>query len=158
MNGTLLTWNGSKSWKLFNWSSQSPSKGRCISHGLPSTIDNAECSTSVSDKSEKGYNLCRVHVILTERRMLKLVLNVKYLLLLFFLTAANFYILGHIQGIIRVHYFLIWFLCWLFKKINTLSKLHEPDISRYSNTKNTKVLSRLILSNFTSNCKKKVVN
>ena len=34
--------------------------------------------------------------------MLKLVLNVKYLLLLSFLTAAEFYNLGHIQGIIRV--------------------------------------------------------
>ena len=34
--------------------------------------------------------------------MLKLVLNVKYLLLLYFLTAAEFYHLGHIQGIIRV--------------------------------------------------------
>ena len=37
------------------------------------------------------------------RRMSKLVLNVKYLLLLSFLTAAKFYNLGHIQGIIRVH-------------------------------------------------------
>ena len=70
-----------------------------MSHGLPSTTDNAECSTSVSDKSEKGYNLCRVHVILTERRMSKLVFNVKYLLLLFFLTVSEFYNLGHIQGI-----------------------------------------------------------
>ena len=33
--------------------------------------------------------------------MSKLVLNVKYLLLLSFLTAAEFYNLGHIQGIIR---------------------------------------------------------
>ena len=32
--------------------------------------------------------------------MLKLVLNVKYLLLLSFLTAAKFYNLGHIQDII----------------------------------------------------------
>ena len=39
----------------------------------------------------------------TGRRMSKLVLNVKYLLLLSFLTAAKFYNLGHIQGIIRVH-------------------------------------------------------
>ena len=30
-------------------------------------------------------------------------LNVKYLLLLYFLTVADFYNLGHIQGIIRVH-------------------------------------------------------
>ena len=34
--------------------------------------------------------------------MSKLVLNVKYLLLLSFLTDAEFYNLGHIQGIIRV--------------------------------------------------------
>ena len=33
--------------------------------------------------------LCLVHVIWTERQMLKLVLNVKYLLLLSFLTAAG---------------------------------------------------------------------
>ena len=46
--------------------------------------------------------LCPVHVIWTEHRMSKLVLNVKYLLLLSFLTAAKFYNLGHIQGIIRV--------------------------------------------------------
>ena len=32
--------------------------------------------------------------------MSKLVLNVKYLLLLSFLTSAEFYNLGHIQGII----------------------------------------------------------
>ena len=44
-------------------------------------------------------DLCMVHVIWTERRML----NVKYLLLLSFLTAAEFYNLGHIQGIIRMH-------------------------------------------------------
>ena len=31
------------------------------------------------------------------------VLNVKYLLLLSFLTAAKFFNLGHIQGLIRVH-------------------------------------------------------
>ena len=35
--------------------------------------------------------------------MSELVLNVKYLLLLSFLTEAEFYNLGHIQGIIRVH-------------------------------------------------------
>ena len=46
---------------------------------------------------------CLVHVIWTERRMSKLELNVKYLLLLSFLTAAEFYNLGHIQGIMRVH-------------------------------------------------------
>ena len=49
------------------------------------------------------FELCLVHVIWTGHRMLKLVLNVKYLLLLSFLTAAEFYNLGHIQGIIRVH-------------------------------------------------------
>ena len=47
--------------------------------------------------------LCLVHVIWTERRMSKLALNVKYLLLFSFLTSAEFYNLGHIQGIIRVH-------------------------------------------------------
>ena len=36
-------------------------------------------------------------------RASKLVLNVKYLLLLSFLTGAEFYNLGHIQGMIRVH-------------------------------------------------------
>ena len=34
---------------------------------------------------------------------MKLVLNVKYLLLLSFLTVAEFYNLGHIQGIMKVH-------------------------------------------------------
>ena len=43
-----------------------------------------------------------VHVIYTGRRMLKLVLNVKYLLLLSILTVAEFYNLGHIQSIMRV--------------------------------------------------------
>ena len=37
-------------------------------------------------------------------QMSKSVLNVKYLLLLSFLTAIKLYILGHIQGIVRVHY------------------------------------------------------
>ena len=37
---------------------------------------------------------------LDSARMAKLVLNVKYLSLLSFLTAAEFYILGPIQGII----------------------------------------------------------
>ena len=46
---------------------------------------------------------CLVHVIWTERRMSKLVLNVKYLLSLSFFTAVEFYNLGDIQGIIRVH-------------------------------------------------------
>ena len=46
--------------------------------------------------------LCLVHVIWTERPMSKLVLNVKYLLLLSFLNAAEFHNLGHIQGIKRV--------------------------------------------------------
>ena len=41
--------------------------------------------------------LCLVHVIWTKHRMLKLVLNVKYLLLVSFLTAAEFYNLGYIQ-------------------------------------------------------------
>ena len=44
-----------------------------------------------------------VHVIWTDHRMSKLVFNVKYLLLLSFLTVAEFYNLGHIQGIKRVH-------------------------------------------------------
>ena len=37
------------------------------------------------------YDLCLVHVIWTERRMSKLVLNVKYLLLLSFLIVAEFW-------------------------------------------------------------------
>ena len=51
----------------------------------------------------QNVDFCLVHVIWTERRISKLVLNVKYLLLLSFLTMAEFYNLGHIQGIIRVH-------------------------------------------------------
>ena len=51
----------------------------------------------------ESVHVCLVHVICTERRMLKLVFNVKYLLLLSFLTAAEFYNLGHILGFIRVH-------------------------------------------------------
>ena len=47
-------------------------------------------------------HLCLVHVIWTGRPMSKLELNVKDLLLLSFLTVAEFYNLGHIQGIIRV--------------------------------------------------------
>ena len=44
------------------------------------------------------------YVIWTGPRMSKLVLNVKYLLLLSFLTVAEFYNLGHIQGnFIRIH-------------------------------------------------------
>ena len=57
---------------------------------------------------EKNTHLCLVHVIWTERRMSKLMLNVKYMLLLSFLTAADFYNLGHIQGIIRdLYYFKV---------------------------------------------------
>ena len=54
--------------------------------------------------SWKGTFYCLVHVIWTERRLSKLVLNVKYFLLLYFLTATEFYNFGHIQGIIRVHF------------------------------------------------------
>ena len=43
-----------------------------------------------------------VHVIWTGCRMLKLVLHVKYLLLLSILPVAEFYNLGHIQSIIKV--------------------------------------------------------
>ena len=41
-------------------------------------------------------------LIWTERRLSKLVLNVKYLLLLSFLTENEFYNLRHNQGIIKV--------------------------------------------------------
>ena len=51
---------------------------------------------------ENDPYLCLVHVIWTERRMLKLMQNVKYLLLLSFLTAAKINNLGNIQGIIRM--------------------------------------------------------
>ena len=44
-----------------------------------------------------------VNAIWTERQMSNLVLNVKYLLLLSVLNATEFYNLGHIQCIIRVH-------------------------------------------------------
>ena len=49
---------------------------------------------------KKKLHLCLVHVIWIGRQMLKLVLNVKYLLLLSFLTAVEFYNLGHFQGTI----------------------------------------------------------
>ena len=51
----------------------------------------------------KDIDLCLVHVIWKERRMSKLVLNVKYLLLLSFFTSAKFYDLGHILAKIGVH-------------------------------------------------------
>ena len=62
--------------------------------------------------------LCMLHVIWTGCRMSKLVLYVKYCYCYYFLTAAEFYNLGHIQGIIRVHYlkgdyFLV--ICTTFK-------------------------------------------
>ena len=43
------------------------------------------------------YGSCLFHLILTGRRMSKLVFIVKYLLLLSFLIVAEFYNLGHIQ-------------------------------------------------------------
>ena len=46
--------------------------------------------------------LCLDHVILTGCQMNNLVSNFEYLLLLCFLTAAKFWNLGHLQGIIRV--------------------------------------------------------
>ena len=59
-------------------------------------------------------------------------LNVKYLLLLFFLTAAESYNLGPIQGIkgcinskeiifSDLYYFQIWFSCWLKKSKQTFN-------------------------------------
>ena len=51
---------------------------------------------------KRALDLCLVHVIWTERQMSKLVLNVRYLLLLPFLTAAEFYNLGHIQGTVKL--------------------------------------------------------
>ena len=56
-----------------------------------------------SNQIQSKFSRINVHVIWKERRMSKLVLNVKYLLLLSFLTAAEFYNLGHIQVITRVH-------------------------------------------------------
>ena len=56
--------------------------------------------------------LCPVHVIWTAHQMSKLVLNVKYLLLLYFLTAAKFYNLGHIQGIRECPTLLLLGLSW----------------------------------------------
>ena len=88
-------------------------------------------------------NLCLVHVIWTERWMLKLVLNVKYLLLSF-ITAAEFYNLGRIQGIItQKRSFLVIYTTFrsdfhvgwknqnknstLNSSFDALSKWHEPD-------------------------------
>ena len=63
--------------------------------------------------------------------MSKLVLNVKYLLFLSFLTAAEFYNLWHIQGIMclsskeiifsALYYFQIWFLCRLKESKQTFN-------------------------------------
>ena len=71
---------------------------------------------------------CLVHVIWTERWMLKLVLNVKYLLLLSFLTAAKLYNLGQIQGVVRVNstlvidfffFFFFWFSSFSYNILYT---------------------------------------
>ena len=56
-------------------------------------------------------------------QMLKLVLNVEYLLLLSFLTTAEFYNLGHIQDIIRVHFYFTT----LQQLFTHHSFLHFPD-------------------------------
>ena len=53
-------------------------------------------------KSVKVFAFSYVWFMWKERQMLELVSNVKYVLLLPFLTAAKFYNLGHIQGIKRV--------------------------------------------------------
>ena len=86
------------------------------------------------------YYLCLVHVIWTDRRMSKLVLNVKYLLLLSFLTAAKFYHLGHIQKwsflVICTTFRSAFHVSWknqnkhstLNSSFDTLFKWHEPDI------------------------------
>ena len=52
---------------------------------------------SISRKKLLLFNLCPVHVTWTGHRMSKLVLNVKYFILFSFLTAAEFYNLGHTQ-------------------------------------------------------------
>ena len=54
------------------------------------------------DKNHWLHYLCPVHVIWTERRISKLVLNIEYFLFLSFLIVAEFYNLWRIQGIIRV--------------------------------------------------------
>ena len=60
--------------------------------------------------------------------MLKLVLNVKYLLLLSFLTAAKLYNLGQIQGVVRVNstlvidfffFFCLWFSSFSYNILYT---------------------------------------
>ena len=56
--------------------------------------------TNILLKKSNIGELCLLHVIWTEHQMSKLVFNVKYLLWLSFLTAAEFYNLAHI----RVHY------------------------------------------------------
>ena len=55
--------------------------------------------TSTKAINKIDSDKCPVHVIWTGRQMAKLVLNVKYLLLLSFLTLPEFYNLGPIQGI-----------------------------------------------------------
>ena len=67
------------------------------------TLESRTIFENLKNNLSSKVGLCLVHVIWTGRRMSNLVLNVKYLLLLSFLTAAEFYNLGHIQGIIRVH-------------------------------------------------------
>ena len=63
--------------------------GRGDAHGMAtSSTPTTEKVTELSVR--EITDICLVHVILTERRMLKLVLNVKYLLLLSFLTEAEF--------------------------------------------------------------------
>ena len=47
-------------------------------------------------------DLCLVHVIQTGHQMSKLVLNIKYLLLLSFLSMGEFYNLGPIQGTLQM--------------------------------------------------------
>ena len=81
----------------------------CIMKGFLSMQRLGLCNKSSSMNFQMSclhlflIGLCLVHVIWTKRRMLKLVLNVKYLLLLSFLTENEFYNLRHNQGIIGMH-------------------------------------------------------
>ena len=65
-------------------------------------VSNFHNLNSTTSKIVSEGHLCLVHVIWTGHRMSKLVLSLKYLLLLSFLIVAKFYNMGHIQGIIRV--------------------------------------------------------
>ena len=82
------------------------------------------------------FHFCVDHAISTGNLISKLVLNVEYLLLLSFLTMAEFCYLGHLQVIkiisfelwhpykCDLNFFQIWFWCRLKKNQNNNSKFN----------------------------------